>query len=43
MLLTTIFVKDYSIMMFKLMEQVYLWTQTRIEKKHDLNVNLNWH
>lgn len=42
-LLTIIFVKDYSIIMFKLMEQVYLHTQTRIEKNHDLNVNLNWH
>lgn len=43
MLLSIIFVKDYSIIMFKLMEQVYLQTQTRIEKNHDLNVNLNWH
>lgn len=41
MLLSIIFVKDYSIIMFKLMEQVYLQTQTRIEKNHDLNVNLN--
>lgn len=43
MLLAIIFVKDYSIIMFKLMEQVYLQTQTRIEKNHDLNANLNWH
>lgn len=43
MLLAIIFVKDYSIIMFKLMEQVYLQTQARIEKNHDLNVNLNWH
>lgn len=43
MLLAIIFVKDYSIIMFKLMEQVYLQTQTRIEKNHDLNVHLNWH
>lgn len=43
MLLTVIFVKDYSIITFKLKEQVYLQTQDRREKNHDLNVNLNWH
>lgn len=43
MLLAIIFVKDYSIIMFNLMEQVYLQTQTRIEKDHDLTVNLHWH
>jgi hypothetical protein len=41
MLLNIIFVKDYSIIMFKLMAQVYLQAQTRMEKNHDLNVNPN--
>lgn len=40
MSLTIIFVKDYSIIMSKLMEKVYLQTQTRTETKYDLNVIL---
>lgn len=35
MLLTIIFGKDYSIIMFKLMEHVYLQTPTKMEKNHD--------